>query len=448
MSRQSTSSTSPDEVLVSACLRVEGSPGLPGDKSISHRALLFSLLASGSGAVRGISLAEDVLSSRRAVEALGGSIAQGSTLSDLQVEGYWSLNRPQPTQILERHEVFAQVDCGNSGTTIRLLAGILAGRAGSVELTGDDSLSTRPMLRVVDPLQAMGAAIESNGGHAPIRIRGASLHGGTFTLPIASAQVKSALLLAGLQSNGETVVVEPGPSRDHTERLLSAMNAPIELSTNRSRVSSGHLQMCDIDIPIDPSAAAFFATAAAILPGSSLRMDGVGSNPTRTAFFDLLEQFGARVSFLDEVTLSGEPRATLAVTAGDRRPLTIGADSIPGAVDELPLIAVLGAMAEGETVVTGAHELRVKESDRISVLISGLRALGVEAEELPDGFVVRGGPRPKGGATVDSAGDHRMAMAFAVLALAAEEPVTIRGASCVSVSHPSFFEDLSSVTVR
>lgn len=330
---------------------------------------------------------------------------------------------------------------------MRLLAGILSGRPGQWRLSGDRSLSSRPMRRVTDPLAEMGAQISSRDGTAPLGIQGASLRGSSFELPIASAQVKSAILLAGLQATGETIVEEPVKSRDHTERLLQAMDASISISINRYTVSSTCLSMVDINIPNDPSAAAFMATAAHILEGSVVCMPGVGSNPTRTGFFGLLARAGARVRWFDEVTTSGEPRATLEVTSGDRLPLDVDASTMPGAVDELPLVAVLGAMTEGLTVVSGAAELRVKESDRIDVLASGLRAMGVDIEATPDGFEIEGGPRPKGGCVVDGEGDHRMVMAFSVLALACQEPVVIRGASAAAVSHPSFFRDLAQITV-
>jgi 3-phosphoshikimate 1-carboxyvinyltransferase len=438
-------STSDGSVVVHPCREVAGEVHLPGDKSISHRAVLFSLLASGTGTVRGLSSSADVGASIQAVRVLGGQVSSRELESEVLVEGYLEGKAPLSSQVLEEQTAYALVDCQNSGTTMRLLTGILAGRAGSWTLTGDESLSVRPMRRVADPLSAMGARIGlASTGTAPVRIEGAQLRGRAFELPVASAQVKSALLLAGLRATGRTTVKEPGSSRDHTERMLEYMDASISLSTDGCSVESSELQMRDIDIPTDPSAAAFFAAAVSAV-GGRIEIPGVSTNPTRSAFFDVLRASGSVIETVGEQVVSNEPRASFVFRSGDRRPVEVDASTIPGAIDEIPLLGVLGALTEGTTRVTGAGELRVKESDRIRVLADGLTRAGVRIETSADGFEVAGKGPPKGGCTLDPEGDHRMAMAFAVLALACQEPIRIRGADCVKVSDPGFWASLDRV---
>ena len=300
------------------------------------------------------------------------------------------------------------------------------------------------MLRVVEPLRRMGAEIAGEGGGAylPLRIQGGSLVGIDHLSPVASAQIKTCVMLAGLQASGTTSVGEPGPSRDHTERLLEYLGVPIERSPNRVVVKSTNIQNASsLSVPGDLSSAAFLLVGAAILPGSEVTIEGVGLNSTRTGILDVLERFGAEVAVADREEVCGEPRGTVTVRAADRRPITIGGSEVVRTVDELPLAAVLGAFAEGDTVIGDAAELRVKESDRIATIASGLRAMGVAVETTPDGLVVRGTGRVAG-AEVDAAGDHRIAMALAVAALGAEGPTHISGWESVAVSYPGFLEDL------
>lgn len=347
------------------------------------------------------------------------------------------------------HEPARAIDIGNSGTTIRLLLGILAGSPVTATLTGDESIRRRPMGRVVEPLRRMGADIDGvdGGRYAPLSVRGRPLHGAKHELPVASAQVKSALLLAGISAGGETSVTEPARSRDHTERMLRYLGAPVTVSGNRSIIKSTKLQGARFVVPGDISSAAFLLVAAAILDGSSVRVAGVGVNPTRAGILEVLAGFGAELTISDEHEVCGEPVATVTVRPGDRRPLTVSGDLTVRCLDELPLVAVLGALAEGETVVADAAELRVKESDRIAAIEAALGAMGADIRSTPDGFVVRGPARLRG-AAVESMGDHRIAMAGAVAALAADGPTRIEGWDSVPVSYPGFERDLDRLVVR
>jgi 3-phosphoshikimate 1-carboxyvinyltransferase len=341
------------------------------------------------------------------------------------------------------------IDVGNSGTTIRLLLGALAGSSTIAELTGDDSIRRRPMGRVVKPLQAMGASIngDDGGDHAPLRVAGARLRGMDHVLPVASAQVKSALLLAGLLADGETSVEEPTRSRDHTERLFRYLGVPITSSGNRLSVKSTNIQNASVTIPGDISSAAFLLVAAALRPDSDVAVEGVGLNPTRTGVLEILRSFGASVEIADAREESGEPVGTVHIRPGDRRPFEIGGDLVVASMDELPLVAVLGTAAHGVTVVRDAAELRVKESDRIAAIVDGLRRMGASIEGTPDGFEVRGPSRLKG-AVVDAAGDHRIAMALAIAALTADDETTITGWDSVGISYPGFERDLEQLVVR
>lgn len=402
--------------------------------------------------ISGLSPAGDVSSSRAAVEALGVSTLD----SHVRVESLRHSTSDSDLQILLNSTGVASwrapegpIDVGNSGTTIRLLLGALAGSPATAELTGDGSIRRRPMGRVVKPLQAMGASIrgDDGGDHAPLRVAGGRLHGIDHTLPIASAQVKSALLLAGLLAEGETSVDEPAPSRDHTERLLRYLGVPIASSGNRLSVKSTNIQNASVTIPGDLSSAAFLLVAAALLPDSEVAVEGVGLNPTRTGALDVLRAFGAGVEITDVREESGEPLGTVRVRPGNRRPLEVAGNLIVAAVDELPLVAVLGTAADGVTVVRDAAELRVKESDRIAAIVEGLRRMGASIEGTPDGFEVHG-PSKLTGAVVDAAGDHRIAMALAVAALTAEGETTITGWDSVGISYPGFERDLEQLVVR
>jgi 3-phosphoshikimate 1-carboxyvinyltransferase len=402
--------------------------------------------------ITGLSPATDVSSSRSAIEALGIQILN----SHVNVQTSASSTPPLDFQVLLSspgtqgwRSPAVPIDAGNSGTTIRLLLGALAGSSASAELTGDESIRRRPMNRVVKPLQEMGASITGRDGgeHAPLQVIGRRLKGRAHVLPFASAQVKSALLLAGLLAEGETSVSEPAPSRDHTERLLRHLGVPVVSSRNQLIVKSTNIQNASVTIPGDISSAAFLLVAAALLPGSEIAIEQVGVNPTRTGILDILRAFGAHVEVSDLEDESGEPRGTVRIRAGDRKPLDVSGDLVVTALDELPLIAVLGSLAEGETVLRDAAELRVKESDRIAAMVDGLTRMGGVIEGTPDGFVVHG-PARLHGAAVDAAGDHRIAMALAVAALTADGETTISGWDSVGISYPSFERDLEHLVVR
>ena len=440
-----------DAITIEPATRLEGISRVPGDKSISHRVLIVGAMGEGEMEIAGLSPAVDVTSSRTAVEQLGAQIHD----SKAQVDGLKASSSGPVSQILLRSSGIrgwsepGTVDAGNSGTTMRLLLGALAGSSIRARLTGDASLERRPMGRVVRPLRAMGASIEGadGGERAPLDITGTQLSGVIHTLDVPSAQVKSALLLAGLSANGETGVVEPGPSRDHTERLLKYLGVPIDTSGNRLVVKSTNIQNASVTIPGDISSAAFFLVAAALLDGSDVTTQGVGLNPTRTGVLEILRMFGAIVETADEREEAGEPVGTVRVRPAERRSLDIGRPLTVTAIDELPLVAVLGTAAAGRTIVRDAAELRVKESDRIAAMVAGLRAMGADIEATDDGFEVEGPSRLRG-AEVDAAGDHRIAMALAVAALTAAGPTTITGWQSVAISYPGFAQDLESLVVR
>lgn len=438
--------------VVKPISRLSGRIRVPGDKSISHRALLVAGVGEGDCTITGLSDSLDVRSTRAAL----GRLAVVTSHSNPEVETHKLSTQAFDWEVLVKGRGWDglmrpdhDLDCGNSGTTVRCLLGVLAGRPLSALLDGDQSLRSRPMLRVVDPLRRMGARIEGESGadRLPLRIQGGPLSGIEHRSPVASAQVKTCLLLAGLQASGRTTVEEPSSSRDHTERLLEYLGVPIEKSIHRVSVKSTQIQNASsLSVPGDLSSAAFLLVAAAILPGSEVTVDGVGLNPTRTGILDVLRRYGADVTVSDLDEVCGEPRGTVTVRAGDRRPVSVRGEDIVRAVDELPLIAVLGAFAEGETVIAEAEELRVKESDRVASMAAGLRALGASVEALPDGLVVRGSGGLAGG-EASSFGDHRIAMALAVGALAAQGPTQIEGWESVGVSYPGFLNAVDSMAV-
>lgn len=433
--------------------RLSGSIAVPGDKAISHRALILAPAIHGAVGISGLSPAGDVASTRRAMRDLG--LLGGREHSQVELEALAEPFKPSIDLDLEAarpgwasRAPNRPLDCGNSGSTMRMLMGALAGPGAPTTLSGDASLSRRPMERVAAPLRQMGARISlGEGGKPPVLIEGAMLAGIDYVMPVASAQVKTAILLAGLQAQGATTVRENAPTRDHTERMLAFLGC----ETRRDgRLEVGPTELLgdkEINIPGDFSSASFLLSAAALLPGSEIEVRGVGVNPTRTAFLDILRAFGAEVSTAGEREVSGEPRADLRVRAADRRPVRVDPAVVPGAIDELPLVAVLGCAAEGDTEVRGASELRVKESDRIATIAEGLTLMGADLETLPDGFVVHGPCRLRG-ATVDAQGDHRIAMALSVAALGAEGPTTILGWEAADVSYPGFAEALGSLVVR
>jgi 3-phosphoshikimate 1-carboxyvinyltransferase len=415
-----------------------GALRVPGDKSIAHRALLLGALAEGTTRVSGFPAGADVLSSLGAMRALGARIARDGEAVEIDGCG----------PALGGAGRIA-IDCGNSGTTMRLTAGLAAGAAATVALDGDASLRRRPMERVAEPLRAMGAEVETTEGHAPLTVRGGALTGIEWTLRVPSAQVKSAVLLAALRARGRTRVHEPLASRDHTERLLAHLGARLVRRAGSIELDGGQrLAAAPIALPGDVSSAAFLVVAALVVPGSALRLADVGVNPTRTGALAILRRMGAPIEVAGTRDEAGEPRAELRVRAGRLHGTTVTPAEIPGAIDELPILCVAAAVADGETAIAGAGELRVKESDRIAAL-EQLRLLGVDVRTTADGLVIRGsGGRRLRGARIDSQGDHRIAMAFAVAGLVADGGVEVADAGCADVSFPGFFARLAELGAR
>jgi 3-phosphoshikimate 1-carboxyvinyltransferase len=402
---------------------------VPGDKSISHRSIMLGSLADGVTEVSGFLEGADSLATLQAFRAMGVAISDPVN-GHVTIEGVGLRGLQAPAQAL---------DLGNSGTSMRLMSGLLAGQSFDVTLSGDASLSTRPMQRVVEPLSRMGAHITTtDAGTAPLLIRGgAALHGIDYAMPMASAQVKSCLLLAGLYADGTTCVTEPAATRDHTERMLSGMGYPLHSESGRVCLQGGHrLNAIDIDVPADISSAAFFLAGACIAPGSDLILEHVGMNPTRTGVIDILQQMGAAIDVTNRHEVGGEPVADLHVRAAELRGIEIDPALVPLAIDEFPAVFVAAACARGRTVLTGAEELRVKESDRIQVMADGLQQLGIEATPTPDGMLIEGGSLA--GGRIDSHGDHRIAMAFAMAALRSQGEVEILDCENVTTSFPGF----------
>ncbi len=422
-------------------IRVRGRLRVPGDKSISHRYALLAALADGISRIEGYLPGADCLATLACLEALGVEIGRTRTgdVLTVVVEGRGVRGLRTPAGAL---------DAGNSGTSMRLLAGMLAAHPFRSVLTGDASLSRRPMRRVIEPLTLMGASIASDHGRPPLTIDGTALHGISYEPSVPSAQVKSAVLLAGLHAEGRTVVHEPVPTRDHTERALEAFGASIERDGPAVAVTGGQrLHAIGARVPGDISSAVFWLALAAGTPGSSLTIEDVGLNPSRTAVVATLRRFGARVETSDVSGAMGEPAGVITVRHEGLRDVEIAANEVPGIIDEIPALAALAAMSGGTTfTVRGARELRVKETDRIAVLARGFRALGLTVDEYDDGFALSGGP-PAGG-IADAEGDHRLAMAFAIAATRARSPVTIVGADAVAVSYPGFFEELHRLAGR
>jgi 3-phosphoshikimate 1-carboxyvinyltransferase len=425
---------------IAPAVSLRGAVAVPGDKSISHRALLLGAVGEGETIVRGFGRSLDTESTLGAVRSLGSSVTEEAP-DVLRVGGVGLAGLQAPA---------VPIDCGNAGTLARLLPGLLAGQDGRrFELTGDESLRSRPMERVAAPLSAMGAVVETNDGRLPMRIEGAALTGIEHEPPIASAQVKSCVLLAGLSADGRTTVVEPVATRDHTERMLRSAGARLTVKGNRITIERAErLTLGEIDVPGDFSAAAPFIVAATLLAGSELILQGVGINPTRTGMLDALERMGARISIFNRRAQSGEPVADVGVTHAELVATEIVPSEVPRMIDELPLFVLAASMARGTSRVRGAAELRAKESDRIELVASALRSLGARVRPTAGGFTVRGVPvRPKGGA-VDAAGDHRLAMLAAVAGLVSQEGVRIEGADAAAVSFPGFYELLDSLSQR
>ncbi len=410
---------------------LSGHVRVPGDKSISHRSIMFGSIAEGISHIKGFLEGEDSLNTLRAFRSMGVAI-EGPDNGNVTIHGVGMHGLKQPESAL---------DLGNSGTSMRLLAGLFAGQAFDVELSGDASLSKRPMKRVTDPLAIMGAKVETDeAGRPPLHIHGGqALKGMHYDMPMASAQVKSCCLLAGLYAKGKTCVTEPAPTRDHTERMLNAFGWPVIHEGNNICVEGqAKLTACDIDVPADISSSAFFMVGASIAEGSDVVLEHVGINPTRTGVIDILKLMGANIELLNQCEVGGEPVADIRIRSAKLHGANIPAELVPLAIDEFPAIFVAAACAEGETVVTGAEELRVKESDRIQVMADGLQALGVDARPTNDGMVIQGGVIQ--GGQVHSRDDHRIAMAFSMAALRATGEIEILDCENVNTSFPGFVE--------
>ena len=417
------------EFLVTPGGSIRGEARVPGDKSVSHRSVMLGALAEGTTEVRGFLEGEDALATVAAFRAMGVSI-EGPTRGELKIQGVGLGGLKAPAQPL---------DMGNSGTSMRLLSGILAGQNFESELVGDISLMKRPMQRVITPLSRMGASIDSGaGGRPPLLIHGSgSLRGIHYDLPMASAQVKSCVLLAGLFANGETSVTEPAPTRDHTERMLRGFGYDVQRNDDVIKLAGGGaLRGTEIDVPADISSAAFFLVAASIADRAELLLTHVGINPTRTGVIDILKLMGADIQILREREVGGEPVADIQVRSAALKGIEIPRSLVPLAIDEFPAIFIAAACARGRTVLRGAEELRVKESDRISAMAEGLDTLGIETEVLVDGLVIEGGQI--GGGTVQTFHDHRIAMAFAIAGLRAEREIRVLECDHVATSFPGF----------
>lgn len=415
-----------------------GEISVPGDKSISHRAIMLASLSSGDCRIDGFLPSADCLATVAAMQSLGVNIDVLEE-SNLGPECLLVHGRGMVTGVPA-----GDIDCGNSGTTMRLMSGILAGQRFTSRLAGDESLSQRPMARVIEPLSEMGSVIKAEGakGCAPLAISGGKLKGIRYELPVASAQVKSAVLLAGLFAEGETTVVQPIETRDHTERMLDLFQVRTRTEGKEISISGGQkLEPCDFAVPGDISSAAFWVAAASVFPGSQLKISRVGLNPTRSGILHVLARMGAHITNTVASEGNAENCGDITVYGGELRGIEISGDIVANIIDELPIIAVTAALAEGITVIRDAGELRVKETDRISAVAENLRAMGADIQEADDGMTIRGG-KPLRGACLESYGDHRIAMAFAIAGLFASGDTLIENADCIAVSYPGFENDL------
>ena len=418
---------------------LRGNITVPGDKSIAHRAVIFAAVAQGPSRIRNLSGGDDNSRTVRAFRQMGVEIVRDRDALCVDGKGWDGLR-----------VAAGPIDCGNSGTTMRLLSGLLAGRPFHSELDGDSSLRQRPMKRVIDPLSQMGARIRSRSGNglAPLDIDGGGLHGVQYRMPIASAQVKSAIILAALQAEGKTVIEEPQRSRDHTEVMLGGFGGRISVDGLTIAIDGRpELAGQSVRIPGDISSAAFFLAAAAMIPGSDLVIRDVGCNPTRDGVLEVLQRMGASIELTDRRFEAGEPVADIHVTGGALRGIDVGAELVARTIDEYPILAVAAAVAEGVTTFSDVKELRYKESDRIAAMTEGLRALGVAVEEREDGMTIQGGRRFRSGA-VRSHADHRVAMSLAIAALRSDDGVEIDDASCVEISFPAFFDLLAEICLH
>jgi len=418
------------------CSTLQGEVKVPGDKSISHRALIFGAIAHGVTRIDNINPGEDVGSTATCLKKLGVDIRfDGRTMF---VSGKDFFDLQAPTEML---------DAKNSGTTMRLLTGLLAAQDFSSTITGDDSLRCRPMRRIIDPLQKMGAQIESTDGYPPLHIHGRELQGIEYEMPISSAQVKSCLLLAGLGAWGTTTIIEKEQSRDHTERMLRAMGAPIWREENKILIRPGKLHDLDIKVPGDISAAAFFIAAALLVPDSGIFLPHVGINPTRTGFLDVVREMGAHLKITGEKDICGEPVANIRTQSCELQATEIFGPRIPLLIDEIPILAVLATQARGKTIIRDAAELRLKESDRLKLIANNLQKMGAQVEEFADGLSIIG-PTKLCGMEIDTAGDHRLAMAFTIAGLVATGATRILQPQSVTISDPNFYDALSQLGVN
>lgn len=419
--------------------RVNGRIRVPGDKSISHRSVMFGAIADGVTTVDGFLEGEDALCTLKAFQAMGVNI-EGPDSGRLVIHGVGRDGLKAPAGPLY---------VGNSGTSMRLLAGLLAGQSFDVTMTGDESLNKRPMERVAKPLREMGAVVETGeGGRPPLTLRGGQqLKGIDYVLPMASAQVKSCVLLAGIYADGTTSTLEPAPTRDHSERMLQGFSYPVAVDGAKASLQGGgRLKGVHIDVPADISSAAFFMVAASITPGAELTLEHVGINPTRIGVINILRAMGGNLDVENERLVGGEPVADITVRYAELKGIDIPEDQVPLAIDEFPALFIAAACAKGRTVLTGAEELRVKESDRIQVMADGLVALGIDAQPTPDGIVIEGGKM--GGATINPHHDHRIAMAFSVASLRAHDTILIHDCDNVATSFPNFVELAKQVGIQ
>ena len=423
---------SPKIRTVTPAERLRGEIRVPGDKSITHRGVLLGTIANGRSRIKGAGLGGDTLSSMAVVQELGATVE--TIKDDLLVTGTGLHSLSAPRNIL---------DCGNSGTTMRLTAGLLAGRQFNATLTGDASLRNRPMDRISKPLRELGAEIDGReqGRFAPLTLRPSQLQGTDIEVAVASAQVKSAIALAALRANGSTTISQPSPSRDHTERMLRTQGADVAEEAGKLRIKPiDKLQALDVVVPGDISSAAFWIVAATIHPDAVITIRDVGLNPLRIGLLDALRAMGAQIEIHME-TLKPEPTGTVVASSSDLKPVNVSGELIPRLIDEIPMLVLAAATAKGSSRIDDAGELRVKESNRIQTVTDALFALGIQITPMPDGFVIDG-PQHVGGGEVEAAGDHRIAMLAAVAGLSGRQPVTIRGANAVDVSYPNFWQDL------
>ncbi len=424
-------------IIINQVRALKGIIRVPGDKSISHRALIFASLAQGKSIIKGISKCEDCFSTLNCLKDLGIRVKESRENLVIFGEGLFAFKKPKKS-----------LDCGNSGTTMRLLAGLLAAQNFSSVLTGDKYLRKRPMERIVEPLRKLGAEIDADkGNYPPLRIKGGKLQGIRYSSPIASAQVKSCLLLAGLHAEGKTTVTEPSRSRDHTERMLKYFGVPLKIQGLSVSIRKEEFAGKEFFIPGDISSTAFFIAAASILNGSKIKISGIGVNPTRTGFLDVLKKMGVKIWIKNIKEVCREPIADLIVEGNNElRGIKIGGKIIPRIIDEIPILAVIGCFARGKTIIKDAGELRVKETDRIHAIASQLKRLGAAIKERKDGMEISGGKKLKG-ATVESFGDHRTAMALTIAGLGAIGKTKVNDTDCIRTSFPEF-EDLLKTLIQ